>query len=147
MPPLSAGLFRTLFVVAGAILGVILGKRSYLRQPSLTSDHSSWTELNGKVEELEHRFAVRLDAMDSRVAEHERRLNDMPPLSAILSATDETIARKLRGLDEKLAAQSLSIEALRATTAQMDDLLPKLLESVEALGHAEEGTFTVTAAG
>ena len=128
-------------------MGVILGKRSYLRQPSLTSDHSSWSELNGKVEELEHRFAVRLDAMDSRMAEHERRLNDMPPLSAILSATDETIARKLRGLDEKLAAQSLSIEALRATTAQMDDLLPKLLESVEALGHAEEGRFTVTAAG
>ena len=118
-----------------------------MRQPSLTSDHSSWSELNGKVEELEHRFVARLDAMDSRVAEHERRLNDMPPLSAILSATDETIARKLRGLDEKLAAQSLSIEALRATTTQMDDLLPKLLESVEALCHAEEGRFTVTAAG
>jgi len=56
--------------------------------------------LTGKVEELEHRFEVRLDAIDSRVAEHEKRLNDMPPLSAILSATDEAIARKLRGLDE-----------------------------------------------
>jgi len=124
-----------------------LGRRSYLRQPSLASDHTSWSDLNGKVEELEHRFVARLDAMDNRVAEHERRLNDMPPLSAILSATDEAIARKLRGLDEKLAAQSLSIEALRATATQMDDLLPKLLESVEALGHAEEGKLTVIAAG
>jgi hypothetical protein len=128
-------------------LGLILGRRSNFRQPSLASDHTSWTDLNGKVEELEHRFVARLDAIDSRVAEHERRLNDMPPLSAILSATDDAIARKLRGLDEKLTAQSLSIEALRATATQMDDLLPRLLESVEALGHAEEGKLTAGAAG
>ena len=147
MPPLSVGLFRTLIVVAGAVLGVIVGRRSHLRQPSPASDREALFHLTGKVEELEHRFEVRLDAIDSQVAEHEKRLNDMPPLSAILSATDEAIARKLRGLDEKLAVQCHSIEVLRTTTFQMDDLLQKLLESVEALRHAGEGKVTVTAAG
>lgn len=63
-------------------------------------------------------------------------------------ALDELTTGKVADLDKRLQAQSRSIDALNTTVAQTDDLLERVVDSIQSLPHAaEEAEPVAVAAG
>ena len=75
----------------------------------------------------------RLSRLEARSDAHEARLKEMPSTTQIVSAMDDLLNRALAGLEGRLTAQARSIETLQATVAQTDELLERVLESLDTL--------------
>jgi chromosome segregation ATPase len=75
----------------------------------------------------------RLRRLEERSEAHEARLQEAPSTAQIVSAMDELLAKAMTGLDGRLTAQAQSIETLQATVSQTDELLERVLESLETL--------------
>jgi chromosome segregation ATPase len=75
----------------------------------------------------------RLGRLEARSEEHEARLKDLPSTAQLLSAMDELLAEARSGLEGKLTAQARSIETLQMTVSQTDELLERVLESLDTL--------------
>ncbi|HTQ57622.1 MAG TPA: hypothetical protein VMI94_24305 [Bryobacteraceae bacterium] len=88
-------------------------------------------ELQAQMRAHEHR----LRRLENRAETHEARLNDLPSARQLASAMDELLGKAMSGLDARLAAQAQSIEALRATVTQTDELLERVLESLDLLSE------------
>ena len=57
----------------------------------------------------------------------------MPSTAQLVSAMDELLTKAMSGLEGRLTAQAGSIEALQMTVSQTDDLLERVLESLDTL--------------
>jgi len=75
----------------------------------------------------------RLDRLEARSDAHETKLKEMPSTAEIVSAMDELLAHAMSGLDGRLTAQARSIETLQTTVSQTDELLERVLESLDIL--------------
>ena len=75
----------------------------------------------------------RLDRLEARSDAHETKLKEMPSTAQIVSAMDELLAHAMSGLDGRLTAQARSIETLQTTVSQTDELLERVLESLDIL--------------
>jgi len=75
----------------------------------------------------------RLDRLEARSDAHEVKLKEMPSTAEIVSAMDELLAHAMSGLDGRLTAQARSIETLQTTVSQTDELLERVLESLDIL--------------
>jgi uncharacterized coiled-coil protein SlyX len=75
----------------------------------------------------------RLNRLEARSEAHEAKLKEMPSTAQIVSAMDELLTHALSGLDGRLTAQARSIETLQTTVSQTDELLERVLESLDTL--------------
>lgn len=78
----------------------------------------------------------RLSRLEARSEAHEAKLKEMPSTAQIVSAMDELLTHAMSGLEGRLTAQARSIETLQATVSQTDELLERVLESLDTLQDA-----------
>ena len=82
----------------------------------------------------------RLTQLEARSDAHEAKLKEMPSTAQIVSDMDELLTHAMSGLEGRLTAQARSIETLQTTVSQTDELLERVLESLDTLqdGPAKE---------
>jgi uncharacterized coiled-coil protein SlyX len=95
--------------------------------------------------ELEHKMAARHDALEdrlthleSRIDQHEEKLKDVPSTAGIVAAMEQLLSHTMDGLDRRLSDQAKSIEVLKTTVSQTDELLERVLDSIHSLQPALE---------
>ena len=75
----------------------------------------------------------RLQQLEMKVGEHEHRLSDVPSTSQIVAAMETLLSKTMTSLDARLSAQAHSIDVLKTTVSQTDELLERVLESIDSL--------------
>lgn len=75
----------------------------------------------------------RIARLEARSAAHEAKLQEVPSTPQIVSAMDELLGKAMSGLESRLTAQARSIETLQMTVSQTDELLERVLESLDTL--------------
>lgn len=97
-------------------------------------------DLKHSVANLESRLAAqesantdRFGRIEARLDEHASKLADVPTLSQIVTATERLLSCTMSSVDERLATETLSIEVLKTTVSQTDNLLERVLESLDSL--------------
>jgi uncharacterized coiled-coil protein SlyX len=113
----------------------------------MSGDEDQIRELKKSIADLQVRVAnqealqdTRLDQLEARVGAHEQRLNEVPSTSQIVAAMESLLAKTMTSLDARLSAQAQSIDVLKVTVSQTDELLEKVLESIDRLKHDEDET-------
>jgi len=86
-------------------------------------------ELQAQVRAHEHRIA----RLEARGDVHEAKLKEVPTTRELVGAMDQLLAKAMTGLDSRLSAQARSIETLQMTVTQTDELLERVLESLDTL--------------
>ena len=132
---------RSLLLIAGVIAGTVMevcrggeGGRDVRR---LEQELAELRErVNAQQQHLEQQSArqeERLAAVEKSVEAHEKRLEEVPSTAQIVSAMEELLSRTMAGLDSRLSSQARSIEVLKTTVTQTDELLERVLESLDSL--------------
>jgi uncharacterized coiled-coil protein SlyX len=133
-----------LTVSRAAILlaGVAAGALSRIFKPA---DAGETGQLKKSLADLEVRLANqealhdnRLNQLEVKVNDHEQRLNDVPSTSQIVAAMEALLSKTMTSLDERLTSQAHSIEVLKTTVSQTDELLERVLESIDSLRQSSE---------
>jgi uncharacterized coiled-coil protein SlyX len=101
------------------------------------------TDLKKTVADLQSRHESRLNQLEVSVATHEQRLNEVPSTTQIVAAMEALLSKTMASLDERLSAQAHSIEVLKTTVSQTDELLERVLESIDNLRQPEEESALV----
>jgi len=78
----------------------------------------------------------RLNRLEARSEAQETKLKEMPSTAQLIAAMDELLAQAMAGLEGRLTAQAQSIETLRLTVSETDELLERVLESLDTLRDA-----------
>jgi len=84
-----------------------------------------------KAQERAHGY--RLSRLEARTDAHEAKLKEMATTAQIVSAVDDLLGKAMSGLEGRLTAQARSIETLQMTVSQTDELLERVLESLDTL--------------
>ena len=95
-------------------------------------------QLKKTLADLQSRHESRLSQLEVSIADHEQRLNDVPSTTQIVAAMEALLAKTMTSLDERLSAQAHSIEVLKTTVSQTDELLERVLESIDNLRQPED---------
>lgn len=82
----------------------------------------------------------RLSQLEAESAGHQSRLDRMPSTTQLLAAMDDLLGKAMSGLEGRLTAQARSIEALQLTVTQTDELLERVLESLDTLRDSPRNT-------
>ena len=92
------------------------------------------------LDRLSREWKAQARAHDQRIARLEARsdaqdakLTELPTTVQIVSAMDELLVKAMSGLEGRLTAQAQSIETLERTVSQTDELLERVLESLDTL--------------
>ena len=85
-----------------------------------------WTQRYDKLDS-------RLAAVEARVDRHDEKLVFVPSREQLIAALEEVFGRTIDALDERFAEQMRSMEDLRIMAAQTDELLERVLISVDSL--------------
>ncbi|MGA2136579.1 MAG: hypothetical protein ABSH50_30180 [Bryobacteraceae bacterium] len=88
-------------------------------------------EMRAQVRGHEHR----LRRLESRSEAHDAKLKEIPSAAQLTAAMDDLLGKAMSGLDARLTAQAHSIDALQATVVQTDELLERVLESLDLLSE------------
>jgi uncharacterized coiled-coil protein SlyX len=75
----------------------------------------------------------RLSRLEERTDAHETKLKELPSTTKLLASMDELLAKAMSTLEGRLTAQAQSIETLQLTVSQTDELLERVLESLDTL--------------
>jgi len=121
---------RLAAVIGGFAAGALL--RNWLAHDAAASQrslHRLTREWKAQVRAHDYR----LSQLEKRSDAHDARLKEMPSTAQIVSAMDDLLAKAMSGLEGRLTAQAQSIETLQATVAQTDELLERVLESLDTL--------------
>ena len=95
--------------------------------------------LEASVASLTTRYDSRLASLESHVATHDAKLKELPTLAQVVSTMEEMLSSTMSGLDQKLSEQVRSIDVLKTTVAQSDELMERVLDSIYSLqSHAAE---------
>jgi uncharacterized coiled-coil protein SlyX len=119
-------------VAAGALSSLNKGKRE-VRSGELQDLKRSITEIDAKLAAQETANASRFGQVETQLQEHAGKLADVPSTKQIVDAMEQLLSRTMTSLDERLTTQASSIEGLKATVAQTDGLLERVLESLDTL--------------
>lgn len=90
-------------------------------------------QLKKSLADLQSRHENRLSQLEVIAADHEQRLSDVPSTAQIVAAMEALLSKTMTSLDERLSAQAHSIEVLKTTVSQTDELLERVLESIDNL--------------
>jgi uncharacterized coiled-coil protein SlyX len=95
--------------------------------------------LEASVASLTTRYDSRLTQLESRVGDHDAKLKELPTLAQVVSTMEEMLSSTMSGLDQKLSEQVRSIDVLKTTVAQSDELMERVLDSIYSLqSHVAE---------
>jgi ABC-type Zn2+ transport system substrate-binding protein/surface adhesin len=93
--------------------------------------------LESSVAALSARCDGRLVAVESRLSEHDTKLRDhdvklkeMPTLARVVTTMEAMLSSTMSGLDNKLSEQLRSIEVLKTTVAESDELMERVLDAI-----------------
>jgi hypothetical protein len=124
---------RAAFLLAGVAAGA-------LTRVFKSADDAQLRALKKSVAALETRLASqetldekRVAQIEARLNEHDERLQQVPTTSQLVAAMESLLSKTMAGLDERLTSQAHSIEVLKATVAQTDELLERVLESLDSI--------------
>jgi len=124
------------------LAGIAAGAMTKLFKPADTREidslKKSVAELEGRVANQEALHDNRFDRLEKKVVEHEQRLNDVPSTSQIVAAMEALLSKTMTSLDARLSAQAHSIDVLKTTVSQTDELLEKVLESIDRLKQDDD---------
>jgi uncharacterized coiled-coil protein SlyX len=129
--------FQRLAVVIGGFAAGALVRRWQAHDaaaPRRSLDRLS-REWKAQVRAHDHRIG----RLEARSEAHEAKLKEVPSTAQIVSAMDELLRTAMSGLDGRLTAQARSIETLQTTVSQTDELLERVLESLDMLRETPEG--------
>lgn len=122
---------RLAVVVAGFATGA-LAKRWQARDTG-TPPHASLTKIAREMRLQAAAYDRRLRQLEAQLAAHEAKLQETPSTAQMRAALDKAFTEAMAGVDERLTAQAQSIETLQMTVTQTDDLLERVLESLDLL--------------
>jgi chromosome segregation ATPase len=95
--------------------------------------------LEATVASLTMRYDGRLSTLETHVKDHEAKLKELPTLAQVVSTMEEMLSSTMSGLDQKLSDQVKSIEVLKTTVSQSDELMERVLDSIYSLqSHVAE---------
>ena len=80
-----------------------------------------------------HKYDSRLSELETKVGDHDAKLKEIPTLTQVISTMEQMLAGTMTGLDQKIADQVRSIEVLKTTVAQSDELMERVLDSIYSL--------------
>ena len=123
--------FQRLAVVIGGFAAGALVRRWQANDTAASRRSLDRLSREWKAQVRAHDY--RLSRLEARSAAHEARLKDVPSTAQIVSAMDELLAKAMAGLEGRLTAQARSIETLQMTASQTDELLERVLESLDTL--------------
>jgi uncharacterized coiled-coil protein SlyX len=117
-----------------------------------TADERDFDSLKNSISDLERRLAnqealhaERLNQLEAKVVEQEKRLNDVPSTSQIVAAMETLLSKTMTSLDARLSAQAHSIDVLKTTVSQTDELLERVLESIDRLKQTDDDDAPILA--
>ncbi|MGD0500972.1 MAG: hypothetical protein ABSC23_21375 [Bryobacteraceae bacterium] len=122
-----------IFLVGVAAGALASGRRERGEDRAAGELKKSLAGLEGRLAAHESATASRLGQIEARVEEHAARLAEVPSTEQIVAAMEQLLARTMSSLDERLVTQAHSIDVLKTTVSQTDDLLERVLESIDAL--------------
>ncbi len=132
---------RMAIFLAGAVAGAITFSR---RQ---ASDRAAVKEMKDTVAALQQRLeaqeaatAERLAQVQQRLDEHAAKLSEVPTAAQFVTAMEQLLNKTMASLDERLTNQAHSIEILKTTVSQTDNLLERVLESLDSLQTLTENS-------
>jgi glutathione S-transferase len=117
---------RAAFLMAGVAVGAAARFLSTRKSRRIA-------DLESRLEEARAELERKMARLEARVEDHETRLNEAPSTAQIVAAMEGLLDKTLLSLDRRLSVQSESIELLKTTVSQTDDLLERVLESLDAL--------------
>jgi chromosome segregation ATPase len=127
---------RAAIFLAGIAAGALVGSRRERvgMDPAATADlKRSLVGLEERLTQQEAANDSRFRAMESRLQEHDAKLANVPSTTQMVAAMEQLLAKAVSNFDEKLSKQADSIEGLRTTVSQTDNLLARVLESLDSL--------------
>jgi len=96
--------------------------------------------LEASLASLNARFDGRMSELEHKITEHDTKLQNVPTLTEIVSTMEQMLTGAMSGLDQKLSEQVHSIEMLKSTVSQSDELMEKVLDSIYSLqSHIPDG--------
>ena len=121
---------RLAVLIGGLAAGALLRRWQESDRARLPRPTNRLTgELRAEVRAHEHR----LSRLEARADAHDAKLKETPSTAQILASMDELLKNALRGLEGRLTAQAQSIETLQMAVSQTDELLERVLESLDTL--------------
>ena len=127
------------------------GSSHFAAEQQNAGNHSAETlravsSLESAVAALATRYDSRFTQIDShftqienRVSDHDAKLRELPSLAQVVSTVEEMLSSTMSGLDQKLSEQVRSIDVLKTTVAQSDELMERVLDSIYSLqSHVSE---------
>ncbi|HEY3233292.1 MAG TPA: hypothetical protein VGJ84_01160, partial [Polyangiaceae bacterium] len=107
---------------------------------AIASLESTVHSLEHTVQSLSARQDARFTQIETRVGEHEAKLKEIPTLTQVISTMEGMLSSTMSGLDQKIAEQVRSIEVLKTTVSQSDELMERVLDSIYSLqSHVTDG--------
>jgi len=103
-----------------------------------SGDAQEIAQLKKSLADLQNRHESRLNQLEVTVVDHEQRLSDVPSTTQIVAAMEALLSKTMASLDERLSTQAHSIEVLKTTVSQTDELLERVLESIDSLRQPED---------
>jgi uncharacterized coiled-coil protein SlyX len=129
---------RAALLLAGVAAGAMTRIFKSADDRDLAQLKKSIAALEGRLANQEVLHDNRLNQLETKVVEHEQRLNDVPSTSQIVEAMEALLSKTMTSLDARLSAQAHSIDVLKTTVSQTDELLEKVLESIDRLKQDED---------
>lgn len=135
MPGLFPTIPRGAVLVIGAVAGALT---SFLRtRKGIPVDIGGIQDAVGKLEKRigsqEEANRVKFSELSEKLTEHDKKLQEMPSTSQIVAAMEELLSKSMENLDQRLSTQAHSIDVLKTTVSQTDDLLEKVLEALDSI--------------
>lgn len=133
--------------VAIFLAGLAAGALTLPRREKAGMDPANLDALRKKLADVEGRLLARECAdearftqMEAKLEEHSARLADVPSTAQIVAAMEQLLSKTMASLDERLVTQARSIELLKTTVSQTDNLLERVLESLDSLQSYSDQT-------
>ncbi|HUO31570.1 MAG TPA: hypothetical protein VMU80_20270 [Bryobacteraceae bacterium] len=123
---------RLAVLIGGFAAGALMRNWQAPRGPALRHPAPRARDWKTHVQDHEQRLA----RLEQQVRAHETKLAECPSTAQLAAAMDELLAKAMSGLEARLTAQANSIETLQLTVSQTDELLERVLESLDTL-HKE----------
>src|SRR5712692_1984700 len=124
---------RIAILLTGIFMGAVSGLFKARQETDAAPLKRSIDDLNSKMESQETRVLVKVERLEKRLDEHDAKLKEVPSMNQIVTAMEEMFSSKMDSLDQRISAQVKSIEVLRTTVSQTDELLEQLLETLDSL--------------
>jgi uncharacterized coiled-coil protein SlyX len=125
--------FPLLAVLIGGVAAGALARRWQAREAAAPALQRSFNQLARELKWQVAAHAGRLRQLEAQVEVQEAKLKELPSTAQIVAAMDELLANAMSPLERRLTAQAQSIETLQMTVSQTDELLERVLESLDTL--------------